>query len=290
MRSLLPHSDSRVKPPIGCRLNNDPINRGLVGYWLMNEGAGYTINDLSGNGKTGTFSGSPAWVSSNTGMALDFVRADLDYIQLINLTPSWDNGITIVSRFKLDAYATSAVGPIYSSSILVDSCGAAPYNDQLHSLLVSGTSNGKMTGTINWDGTISSGNRAYVSGATVVSLSGWHVGAMTYDRSAVCVYLDGIQDGTAALTAAMYTTTRWNIARFANASITGYWDGIIDWTRIYNRALSASEIARLYREPFGGTAHDPIEILGALGSGGGGMIVHPGMAGGMRDLVGGLAA
>ncbi len=48
---LFPH----VKPPLGTPIYKpDPS---LVGHWLMNEGAGNTVYDLSGNGYHGTLSG-----------------------------------------------------------------------------------------------------------------------------------------------------------------------------------------------------------------------------------------
>jgi len=42
-----------IKPNLG-----HPLARGLVGYWLMNEGSGNKVFDLSGNGNTGTFTNS----------------------------------------------------------------------------------------------------------------------------------------------------------------------------------------------------------------------------------------
>ena len=47
-----------LKPRLGLRLNhNHPLAQGLVGCWVMNEGGGDKVFDLSGNGKAGTFSG-----------------------------------------------------------------------------------------------------------------------------------------------------------------------------------------------------------------------------------------
>ena len=46
-----------LKPPKGAMLNRGhPLSRGLKGCWLMNEGGGKIVNDLSGNGNTGIFS------------------------------------------------------------------------------------------------------------------------------------------------------------------------------------------------------------------------------------------
>jgi len=53
-----------LKPVRGIRLNKShPLARGLVGYWLLNEGSGNKVFDLSGNGKTGTINGTITWVA-----------------------------------------------------------------------------------------------------------------------------------------------------------------------------------------------------------------------------------
>ena len=54
--TLLPYSDS-----------------GLVGYWTFEEGSGSTTQDVSGNGNTGTLTNSPTWTTGKVGnYALDF--------------------------------------------------------------------------------------------------------------------------------------------------------------------------------------------------------------------------
>jgi hypothetical protein len=47
-------------------------NLGLVGYWSFNEGSGTTAHDTSGQGNTGTITGSPSWVTGESGKALQF--------------------------------------------------------------------------------------------------------------------------------------------------------------------------------------------------------------------------
>jgi len=62
-----------VKPPLGVQLiPGHPMNRGLVGWWLMNEGTGGTIYDLRGNGNYGTLEGDTHWVSGQHGPCLSF--------------------------------------------------------------------------------------------------------------------------------------------------------------------------------------------------------------------------
>ena len=62
-------------PPLGARINwSHPINRGLVGCWLMNEGGGQVYRNLAGNrGATdGVGIGNPVPVMSPYGRAMFF--------------------------------------------------------------------------------------------------------------------------------------------------------------------------------------------------------------------------
>ena len=58
-----------------------PLAKGLVGFWLMNEGGGNIVQDLSGNGNVGTISGA-VWTPGKFGSCLDFDSAVADYITL----------------------------------------------------------------------------------------------------------------------------------------------------------------------------------------------------------------
>jgi len=60
-----------LKPPKGALLQRGhPLARGLVGAWLMNEVRGTIVNDLSGNGNTGTLLANTTWRAELFGPAL----------------------------------------------------------------------------------------------------------------------------------------------------------------------------------------------------------------------------
>ncbi|MHC4703406.1 MAG: hypothetical protein ACYTFQ_22800, partial [Planctomycetota bacterium] len=44
----------------------------ILGMWLLDEGAGDTTEDASGNGNDGTLMGGPNWVAGQSGNALEF--------------------------------------------------------------------------------------------------------------------------------------------------------------------------------------------------------------------------
>ena len=52
------------------------ISDGLVAYWPLDEAAGDTTADVTGNGSDGTFVDAPTWVAGKFGSALDFDGSD----------------------------------------------------------------------------------------------------------------------------------------------------------------------------------------------------------------------
>jgi len=60
-----------------------PTNKGLVGYWSMNEGTGTVAGDGSGNGNRGTLTGGPTWVDGKRGKALNFDGTN-DYVDSVD--------------------------------------------------------------------------------------------------------------------------------------------------------------------------------------------------------------
>lgn len=85
-------------------------------------------------------------------------------------------------------------------------------------------------------------------GATSVSLSGWYHVAMTYNGTNLVLYVNGVSDGSASASGKIITGT--DPLRIGG-SYSGVWGnykfaGMIDEPTVYDRALSASEIAAIY--------------------------------------------
>ena len=80
-----------------------------------------------------------------------------------------------------------------------------------------------------------------VYGTAVLPLNTWSHLALTYDKVTLRLYVNGTQVGSAAASADIATSS--NPLQIGSDSIYGqYFKGRIDEVRIYNRALSATEI------------------------------------------------
>jgi hypothetical protein len=90
--------------------------------------------------------------------------------------------------------------------------------------------------------------------ATPVSLDMWHHFAATWDGATLLLYVDGTQAGTWPATGQFYQTSSgegigcYHVPQDGtpSANIAGFFTGVIDEVAIYNRALTATEIASYY--------------------------------------------
>ncbi len=197
--------------------NNDAFSNGLVGYWKMDEASGNAI-DSSGNGNTGVISGSPAVVAGKYGNGRNFANsADVATITSIPIPNSWTITSWFTYPFPVAGCNTLARGAAGDHQVIVD-CG------------------GYLLGTYDNVG----GTAFHSSGFDTRTLSnGWHYVTAVGDAGATKFYIDGNYVGTAS-----YKSSS-NITWLGNHS-SGQQFGTIDELRIYNRALSGSEVSALY--------------------------------------------
>jgi hypothetical protein len=234
--ALFPHSTDAA-----TTLVKPPNNLGLVGYWSFNEGSSTRATDFSGNGNTGTTTspGIPTWTSGKRGAALDFDGTD-DYVGVASSTSlSPTSAVTIAARVY--ARDWNDTGKIVCkknvSDLLPDYCLTTTQTGGAHlRVMVTGT-----------DGLFLSD----FTDIAVPSTSAWHHIVATFDSSATSVYVDGVYQGGETPNAGAIRTNGGvlNIGStdFAvNGALDGF-NGKIDEVRVYNRALTASEVARLYQ-------------------------------------------
>ena len=199
-------------------LARPPNNLGLMGYWPLDEGSGTVATDHSGNGNTGTLINSPTWTNGNRGKALSFNGSNT-YVQ----TPTQ----SITGSITTSAW-------VYSSN----------FNQ-------SGFIIGKNSVNTQWelffqanDGLLWRGGAQEDS--TLCSFPAnntWHHIVGTQSGTSGSLYIDGVLCDTGTPTAIGNGSGTIDIGRFNSGF---YFNGKIDDVRLYNRALSAAEVANLY--------------------------------------------
>jgi hypothetical protein len=238
------------KPPLGAPpLFGHPLSRGLVGLWLFNEGSGGQVFDLSGNGRNGTLENGVSWDSGSIGSRLSFGGASGECVDcgtkavdfqshtiIVRLTPT-----TIAGDYRS---ILTRMGPVD-----VDTDGF------MWALTNAGNPAFVFYGT---------GLRGWYASSLTLSVNTTYSLALVWDRPAAeCrFYSNGIYIDSVATTAEninQAASREMRIGQRLKNSLDPY-IGKISHLCLYNCALSASEIALLYREPFCMFERDPIEL------------------------------
>lgn len=217
---------------------------GLVAYYPFNGNA----NDESGNGNNGTVVGATLSADrfGNANSAYQFNRTN-NYIE-VRSSPSLAFGakITASTWIRLDRlYPRQYQEGFYANAIVgkgfgVDGFGADGVPDWFFGI------NGDVQRVH-----LNSGRWMYWDSTQALKANVWQHVAFTYDGIVMKTYLDGVQSGEQPASGVlMITDTAMTIGAYApetNGPIENwYFGGLIDDVRIYNRALSASEIQQLY--------------------------------------------
>jgi hypothetical protein len=227
-------------------------NSGLVGYWSFEEGTGNSQTfDRSGRGNTGTLTSMDPltdWVNgaTSTGQALDFDGSD-DYVQTTSNQLKTANDFTISIWFKTNTL-TFATMLLWEGQSSGNGFGS---EQEMH--LSIGQYSG-INNKISFNllaGVFSDNADALVLSATLAD-NNWHHALVTVSNlnssPSGSLYLDGVLASTDTGTTGATTRTSWDtdLRMGRPGASTRYFNGRIDEVRIYNRALSADEVARLY--------------------------------------------
>ncbi len=213
---------------LGTNVNIAPFAGGLAADWPMDEGSGSTINDLSGDGYTGTINGA-TWTSSgcNIGQTncLSFNGTDA-YVQ--------------AAANIIGVQPISTCAWIWQSPSYVNSYSAILYNLQYSLVLYEP------------DVKLILNNSSMASGASTpccssVPLSSWHYVCATRDSNGTAnLYVDGVnlvadsEYGGAPTAAPGWSTV------IGQENNDDFFTGDISGVRIFSRTLSPTEIQNLY--------------------------------------------
>lgn len=224
---------NRLKPPIwapGIRTGH-PLANGLIFCAPLWEGAG-SVRDLVG-GNAAALAGNADWKVLDTGPGLTNPGAAADGVNFGNIPiGSGEAQLTVAGLVRPDVASTEDMiaskhsgGPFYLSFL-----GAGDLRF--------------MTQT--------AGGRVDTDSPCVPSTTEFGLYAGTYDGATVRLYANGVQlANTEAQTGAL-TSTAGNfwIGNYGTGAVGWSFNGDIALAAVWNRALSAGEIAQLYADPW----------------------------------------
>lgn len=211
----------------------DPLDYGLVGHWTFDGSdiSGTRAKDRSGNVNHGTLTNGPIQAIGRIGQGLQLDGSD-DYVNVPDM-PS----VSITGNFTLAAWIKlRAIGTQYSIIEKYDTGSTEGY--------ILRVSSGNKLQTYTLDNSTSTS----LTGTRTLSANVWYHVVATYDGANLRTYIDGTLDNTGADTRNP-TDGEDTLKIGARGNDAGTpLNGSIDDVRIYNRALSAGEIQRLYQQ------------------------------------------
>jgi fibronectin type 3 domain-containing protein len=216
--------ESANSSPVSATATNaNDVTAGLVANWRLDDLAGSTAADSSGNANTGTLVNSPTWsVPGRIGAsALSVVDTNLQYVTVANAASlDMTAGITIAAWINPTDWASNR-------RILQKG-----NSDNQYRFLAE---NGVLKFHLNGVNTLT---------CALPPTNVWSHIAATYNGSTMVIYINGLAQATLAASGAISTTSDpLTIATKNGSTSTGdYFKGLLDEVRVYNHGLSQPEI------------------------------------------------
>ena len=213
---------------------SNTVSTGIVAAFAFNEGTGTVAADSSGQSNNGTLSG-PTWtIAGRYGGALNFDgindrvivadAASLDLINAMTLT-AWVRPTSVNGDWR------TIVLKERGTTSLAYSLYAADGGDQPPAAYAN-----------------IGGTDRVVRGASTLPLNQWTHVAVTYDGTTLRFYLNGLQAGMTNVTGNLSVSG--NPLVVGGNGVWGEWfSGTIDEVRVYNSAISPTDIQSVMNSP-----------------------------------------
>ena len=204
-----------------------------VAAFSFDEGSGSTVADASGNGNNGTVANTTWAAAGKYGKALSF-NGTSSRVTVPNAA-----SLQLSAGMTLEAWVNPATT-------------TAAWRDVIY----KGNDNYYLMGTTDHSGVPAGGGtfagaNANAFAASALATNSWTYLATTYDGANLRLYVNGTLAATQAKTGAITSST--NPLTIGSDPIWGqYFNGLIDDVRIYNTALTASQIQTDMTTPVGG--------------------------------------
>ncbi len=216
----------------------DAVGSDTVGFWRFSEGTGQVVVDNSSRGNNGTRGTSTSSENSDPnrtgglrGNGLDFDGTD-DLVQVDGFPNVNDEDFTAAAWIHPDAPASGTqriIADDQSDNGWWFSLGDPGSNDLRCGIRDTGGGSGTADTTGN-----------------VISADRWHHVVCRYDAGSgtITVFVDGVENATGTETSPSTSGGPLQIGNDAGES--NHFDGVIDEVRVWNRSLTAEEIAYQY--------------------------------------------
>ncbi len=235
-----------VSPKVLAGQSGTSLSKGLAGYWTLDgkntNWTSNTVTDSSGNGLTGTlvnFSTTTSAISGKVGQALRFNSGSSQYINLGSQA-----SLRFSQNVTVSAWVYPTVANMSGKAVFTFDSGACCGTNYYLGSGISGSA-GHFGFSINVSGQTAQDPNTY-------SVNKWYHLVGTYDGSTINFYENGSLITSVGYVSSMSLYNN-NIATIGGAQTNGaagtnLFDGTIDEVRVYSRALSANEVAQLYKQ------------------------------------------
>jgi hypothetical protein len=213
----------------------------LIGYWPLNETSGTTAYDRSGQNNHGTNNGANVGANGILGNnAYNFVSSESDYIShptdiggLSQVTVSaWVNPDSIPSNTPGHGGASTGDSTVMEWRLNGDDALAVILgnSDEVYFYVDNGSNNAVTTST------------------SPIATGSWQLITCTYGGGEGVIYVDGERISSFSASGPIITgSISATIASSAYNTPSDLYDGRIADVRVYNHALTASEVQYLYQ-------------------------------------------
>lgn len=218
-----------------------PRGATLVGAWLLNEGAGITARDVSGNGHDGILTAMEAedWVGSPLGGAIKVDSSGSEYVDLGTFTTD-SPYLTLIIGCKPNAAGSDK--RVFSKA---DGTAAGD-----HDLMMNARSTGNLRTRINISGTL----QTDITTGSQFVVGKWGIYGVTFDGKNVRHFKNSVVIGTFAHAGVLQisgSTKTVAIGRNgSDSTAANSWDGDVDFVIWDARAYPPDEMAVAMADPF----------------------------------------
>jgi hypothetical protein len=203
---------------------------GLVGWWKFDETQGTTAKDSSGNNHNGTLVGNAKWAHGRIGGAVALDGAG-SFVRIAD-----QSAFGLADQATIACWMNIHSVPAEWMAIVTKGDGAWRLSTHLKDRIIHFSVN-------DWS------RNDGVNASTTINANEWHHLAAVYNGSVMQLYLDGKLDATQPWTGGIGRNDADVLIGENVEQPNRCFDGLIDDVRIYNHALSESEIKALAAGP-----------------------------------------